>query len=175
MVKDPDTRRKSRQEIDEDDQKANALLKILPDAFLFSGIVRQGGSIRLNFRPNPKYSPSSNEAKVFHQMAGVLVINAKETRLARIAGKLTSDVDFGLGILAKIQKGGTFNIVQSEIAPGDWEITLLDVHISGRALFFHTIAEQQHEVETRFKPVPAGISLQQAASLVQQAASDQRQ
>jgi hypothetical protein len=41
-----------------------------------------------------------------------------------------------------------------------------DVHISGRALFFHPISEQQHEVKSQFKRVPAGLRLAQAASIV---------
>jgi hypothetical protein len=120
----------------------------------------------LKFRPNPKYRPSSNEAKVFHNMEGVLLIDAKQTRLATLSGKLSSDVDFGFGILGKLEKGGTFEVVQSEVAPKDWEVSFLDVHISGRALFFHSIGEQQHEVRSQFKPVPSGLSLAQAASLV---------
>ena len=80
----------------------------------------------------PQYRPSSNEAKVFHAMEGVLLIDAKQTRLAKLTGKLISDVDFGFGILGRLRKGGTFEVVQSEVAPNDWEVSLLDVHISGR-------------------------------------------
>jgi len=138
----------------------------LSEAFLFTRPGREGKSVRLKFRPNPNYRPSSNESKVFHGMEGVLLIDAKQTRLAKLSGELISDVDFGLGILGKLKKGGTFEVVQSEVAPGDWEVSLLDVHISGRALFFHSIGEQQHEVRSQFKPVPSGLSLVQAAHMV---------
>lgn len=167
LADDPAFREKNRKQIDEDSAKADSLMKILPDAFLFTNTGRHGDSIVLRFRPNPKYNPPSNEAKVFHAMAGELVINTKETRLERLNGKLTKDVDFGLGILGKIHQGGTFAVVQSEVAPQDWEVTRLDVHISGRALFFHTISEQQHELMTHFEPVPSNISLKQAAAIVQ--------
>jgi hypothetical protein len=99
-------------------------------------------------------------------MEGILLIDAQQTRLAKLSGKLISDVDFGFGILGKLKEGGTFEVVQSEVAPKDWEVSLLDVHISGRALFFHSIGEQQHEVRSQFKPVPSGLSLAQAASMV---------
>ena len=169
LINDPDSRNNNRKQIDEDAAKATALVKILPDAFLFTPAGRQDGFIKLTFKPNPDFKPSSHEAKVFHAMAGVLLINAKEKRLAKLSGKLTHDVDFGLGVLAKIHKGGTFSVVQSEVAPGDWELTRLDVYISGRAMFFHSISEQQHEVKTGFREVPAKIELQQASSMVQQA------
>lgn len=167
LVQDPTIREKNRKELNQDAHKANTLLQILPDAFLFTPEGEQNGSIKLAFRPNPHYNPPSDEAKVFHHMAGTLLINAKETRLAGISGKLTSNVEFGWGILGKIRKGGTFSVAQSEVAPGDWEVTRLDVHISGRALFFHSISEQQHEVKTGFQPVPRDITLEHAASIVQ--------
>ena len=165
LVNNSDARKKNREEIDADGRKSAELLKLLPEAFLFTRAGREGKSIRLNFRPNPKYRPSSNEARVFHAMEGVLLIDAKQTRLAKLSGRLISDVDFGFGILGKLRKGGTFEVVQSEVAPKDWEVSLLDVHISGRALFFHSIGEQQHEVRSQFKPVPSGLSLAQAASM----------
>ena len=170
LVNDPEVRAKNRKEIDEDSAKADGLLKILPDAFLFTKAAQNKTSITFRFQPNPKYNPTSNEAKVFHNMAGVLVMSSREKRLQKLSGKLVNDVDFGLGILGKIRKGGTFTVVQSEVAPRDWELTLLDVHINGRALFFHSISEQQRETMTQFKAVPAGINLQQAAKLVEEPA-----
>ena len=166
LVNDADARTKNREEIDADGQKSAELLRLLPDAFLFNRDGHEGKSVRLRFRPNPKYRPSSNEARVFHSMEGVMLIDAKQTRLAKLTGKLISDVDFGFGILGKLTKGGTFEVIQSQVACKDWEMSLLDVHISGRALFFHTIGEQQHEVRSQFTPVPSGLSLAQAASMV---------
>jgi hypothetical protein len=166
LVNNADARKKNRAEIEADGRKSAELLKMLPEAFLFTPAGREGRSIRLKFRPNPKYRPSSKEARVFHAMEGMLLIDAEQTRLAKLSGRLISDVDFGFGILGKLRKGGTFEVVQSEIAPNDWEVSLLDVHISGRALFFHSIGEQQHEVRSQFQPVPSSLSLAAAASIV---------
>lgn len=166
LVNNADARKKNRDEIDADGKKSAELLKLLPDAFLFTRAGHEGRSVRVKFRPNPEYRPPSNEAKVFHNMEGVLLIDAKQTRLVKLSGKLISDVDFGFGILGKLQKGGAFEVVQSEVAPKDWEVSLLDVHISGRALFFHAIGEQQHEVRSQFKSMPSGLTLAQAVSMV---------
>ena len=166
MVKNPSECRKQRTEVNQDDRKADALLTILPNVFLYSVESRTDGKVVLKFRPNPKFDPPTREAKVFHNMAGTLTINEKEARLAELNGTLMSDVTFGLGVLAKLHKGGTFKVVKSEVAPHDWELTLLDVHINGRALFFKTISEQQHETKSDFQRVPAGISLTEAAAMV---------
>ena len=170
MVKDPAACSKQRADVNQDDNKASNLIRILPDVFLYSVESQQDGKIQLQFRPNPNYNPSTREAKVFHKMQGTLVIDEKEMRMVSLQGKLMSDVDFGFGILAKLQKGGTFKAVQSEVAPKDWELTFLDVHIAGRALFFKTINEQQHEVKSDFQPVPQQITVAQAAELVKKGA-----
>ncbi len=167
LVADPQARAKNRKQIDEDSSKANSLMKLLPDAFLLTSEGRQKHLLQIRFRPNPNYNPKSNEAKVFHSMAGTLLIDAKEKRLVKMTGKLVNDVEFGFGILGKLQKGGTFTVVQKEVTPGDWELVTLDVHISGQALFFHQIGDQQHEVMTSFKPVSGNLDLKKAASLVQ--------
>src|SRR3954452_4217717 len=130
LVNDPSARKKKREEIDEDRRKSAALLKLLPDAFQFTRDGRQGKFVRLKFQPNPGFRPLSNEAKVFHSMEGILLIEPRQIRLAKLSGKLMSDVEFGLGILGKLQKGGTFEVVQSQVAPRDWEVSLLDVHIT---------------------------------------------
>jgi hypothetical protein len=172
LMNDPRLRRKNRDEIDADSRKSAELLKMLPDVFLFTRDGRQGKSIRLKFRPNPKYRPPSNESKVFHHMEGILLIDAKQIRLAKLSGTLVSDVEFGFGILGKLQKGGTFEVVQSEVYPNEWEVSLLDVHISGRALFFHTIGEQQHEAKSQFEQVRPDLGVTEAAARV---ASDSNQ
>jgi hypothetical protein len=45
-------------------------------------------------------------------------------------------------------------------------VSLLDVQISGRALFFHTIGEQQHEVKSQFEPVRPDLGVTEAAARV---------
>jgi len=167
LVSDESARQKSRAAVEQDSHKAEDLMKMLPDAFLYTYDGEQGDEIRLKFRPNPQFSPPTNAAKVFHNMQGELLINKREKRLAGMDGTLTHNVDFGWGILGKLYKGGTFKVRQSEVGPQDWEMTMLDVHIHGRALFFHTISQDQTEHMTEFQSVPKNISLTQAASLAE--------
>jgi len=150
----PDAEAKDQQAEHEDEQKARQLMKIIPTAFLFKYEGHQDGIIYLSFRPNPNFNPPTREAKVFHAMAGILWIQAREKRLVKLAGHLTEDVDFGMGILGKLNKGGTFELDRAEFAPTHWKTTLTDVHLSGRALFFKSISEQQHEVDRDYRQVP---------------------
>ena len=171
LVNDADARRQNRAAINQDSRKSEALLKMLPDAFLYTNHGQQHGDIQLEFRPNPAFHPPTREAKVFHSMQGTLTIDAKELRLVGISGKLMSDVTFGGGLLGRLHKGGTFQVEQKEVAPGDWELAQLDVHITGKALLFKTISEQQRQKDTDFRAAPAGLSLARAASLIEQGES----
>jgi hypothetical protein len=101
-VNDPSARKKNREEINEDRRKSAALLKLLPDAFQFTRDGRQGKFVRLKFQPDPGFRPLSNEAKVFHRMEGILLIDARQIRLAKLSGTLMSDVEFGFAILGKL-------------------------------------------------------------------------
>ena len=66
--------------------------------------------------------------------------------------------------LGKLQKGGTLEVVHSEVAPNDWEVSLLDVQISGCALFLRTIGEQQHDVKSQFEPAKPHLIVTEAAA-----------
>lgn len=161
----PSALAKERANYNSDDKKARELMKMLPTAFLYKYEGEQDGIIHLSFRPDPKFNPPTREAKVFHSMVGVMWVQGKEKRLVKLAGRLVEDVDFGLGILGKLKKGGTFETDRAEMSPGHWKTTLTDVHISGHILFFKSISEQQHEVDRDYKPVPPMNPVQAAKRL----------
>ena len=166
FLNDPSYRKQQLEKTDQDGKKATDLLAMLPKAFLYKSEGRQGDLIDLSFQPNPAFQPPTREAKVFHSMAGTLLIDAKSMRLAKLSGHLIQNVDFGFGILGKLQKGGTFEVDQADVGGGHWEMVRLDVHISGHALFFATIKEQQHEVMSDFREVPPDTTLAQAAAML---------
>jgi hypothetical protein len=168
FLSDSDYRQQQHKKIEQDGKKATDLLSMLPSAFLYTSKGRTAQGILLAFKPNPKFKPPTREAKVFHAMAGTLLIDAKDTRLRRLSGRLIDNVDFGGGILGKLQKGGTFEVDQANAGRGHWEMTKLDVHISGHALFFATIKDQQHKVMTNFHEVPPGTTLARAAEMLKE-------
>lgn len=165
-AQDPGEIKKAEKASDEDARKATEMMKILPDAFEYSLVGDNGEQVHLHFVPNPNFDPPTREAKVFHSMAGDMFIDKKSERLAGLSGTLESNVKFGFGILGRLQKGGTFEVRQKEVAPGHWELTLLDVHISGKALFFKSIEEQQHETRTEYHEVPDDLTPQDAVAIL---------
>jgi hypothetical protein len=152
----------------EDVDKAERLLRLLHNAFLFQYEQTEGDRLVLRFRPDPAFRPPSREATVLHNMAGTIVLDSKEQRLAAMQGQLFHDVKFGGGILGHVDKGGMFRLEQTEVAPGYWELATLDVDVQGKALFFKTIKLRQKEKRTNFRQVPDDLTLPQAADMLLQ-------
>ena len=151
----------------EDAEHERNLLAMLPVAFRYEydGTLRD--LIRLRFTPNPKFHPKSREGEVFHHMEGFLWVDPKQKRLAELDGRLLDEVKFGGGLLGHLNAGGTFSVKQTDVGADHWEMTLLDVKMNGKALFFKTIAVREKEIDTNFKPVPDSVSLEQAAEILQ--------
>lgn len=161
-------RRKQQQDVEQELQ----LLHMLGDAFTFEDAGQDGKLRKINFNPNPSFHPPSREGEVFHHMSGTLWLDVDQQRLARMAGRLTSEVNFGWGILGHLAKGGTFDVEQREVGKGHWGLTRMDVNMNGKALFFKTIGVKQEVRNSNFKPVPAGVTLQQAALMLKRNSTD---
>ncbi|HTX40491.1 MAG TPA: hypothetical protein VMD25_01585 [Acidobacteriaceae bacterium] len=166
IVNSPSMRAQQRRSEEHDDQQAANLLKILPDAFVWQIDSRQNGQIRLSYHPNSNYSPPSMSARVFAAMSGTMVVDEDQMRLADLFGRLTHSVEFGWGLLGHIDAGGTFQVIRSQIAPYEWQITQTHVHISGHALFFKNIGDQEDEVTSDYHRVPADVDLAKAEEML---------
>ncbi|MGA7930851.1 MAG: hypothetical protein WCA20_33270 [Candidatus Sulfotelmatobacter sp.] len=159
---------KKRQRAQEADaRQTERLFKMLPNAVTAKLGEHRGGLVEILFQPNPNFHPSSHEAAVFHAMEGRIWIDEKQNRLAEIEGHLIRPVKFYGGVLGHLDEGGRFHVKQSEVTPGHWEITLLNVNMHGKALFFKTISVQQNESRSNFQPVPDDMTLAQAAERLQ--------
>jgi hypothetical protein len=142
------------------------LLRMLARAFHYRDAGQDGKLRKVTFTPDPSFRSPTREGEVFHHMSGTLWLDVEQKRLARMSGTLTSEVNFGWGILGHLAKGGTFIVEQGEVGKGHWELTRLDVNMNGKALFFKTIDVRQHVQNSNFKPVSRGVTLQRAAELL---------
>jgi hypothetical protein len=154
----------------EDGERARNLLNMFPDAFQFQYESKSGSLVTLHFTPNPKFHAEGHPAQVFHHMEGVIVLDTAHKRLVSIDGKLTSRVEFGWGMLGHLDRGGIFKVEQKEVSPGYWEMTHMQVDMTGKALFFKTVGTHENEAYSEYRRVPDSISLQQAAESVRHSA-----
>jgi hypothetical protein len=151
FVNDPELQAKARKSDAHDDAQAEAFLKMLPDAFIWTMAGETPETVTLRYRPNPNFRPPSLEARVLAVMAGEMVIAKQGSRIQSLSGKLTEDVKFLWGLVGRMNQGGTFDVERRQIAPGHWAITENHVHIGGHALF-KSIGQDSDEVKTEWMP-----------------------
>jgi hypothetical protein len=156
-----------------DAARVNRLMRLLPDAFLYrdqgTAPCPSGRGIchHLTFSPNPTFEPPDVEANIFRGLAGEVWIDQAQERLTRIDAHVIANVDFGWGILGKLDKGGTIQLEQSDIGNHDWELTTLQLNLKGKALLVKSLNIQLNEQASHFSQVPPGTDYRKAIELLQ--------
>jgi len=168
IVADPEAFARSSQTMKDDETHALQLLNLLPRAFLLGSAHPVGGDLQIDFAPDPAYQPQSMEERVMHGMSGTVLIDAKALRVHHIEGRLPADVSIGYGLLATFRAGSNFATTRAPQEVPDWKTVQLDTNISGRAIFFKTIARKEHSVHSGFTRVPNDIDATQAVALAEQ-------
>jgi hypothetical protein len=169
LLADPSKQRHRKQTQDDDTSRALKVLRSLPNAFLYryagQGVSGATPVAKFTFSPNPKFNSPDLETQVLTQMSGEIWVDAAHERVVRLEGHLQQDVDFGWGILGRLNKGGWITIDQAEVEGGQWRIVRFKMAMSGRVLF-KTRSFDTTEEESQFAPVPAGMSYQQAIQML---------
>ena len=166
MLADPALRVRMKRNEQHDGEQARDMMNMLPNAFIWQITGRDNGNVTLSFRPKPDFTPGSMNGRVLAAMAGTMVVDEEHMRLRDLNGHLDHEVLFGWGIFGRINAGGTFRIVRDDVGFGSWQITQMHVHISGHALFFKTIGDQEDEITSDYHRTPDGVDLNKAAQML---------
>ena len=166
LLNDPGQQLKNKRGYDEDEQKLEKLMRLMLGAFFFHYDGVEGNLVRIKFRPNPNYNPPTYEARVAHGMAGTILIDAQQKRLARLSGQLINRVEFGYGVLGHIDDGGTIEIGRIQVGSSEWKTALINVQLSGRLIFFKTIDKQEYQTRSDFRAVSSDLSLLEASQIL---------
>ena len=178
LLNNPEQLRKKQAREKEDAERTLRIVKALPEAFHYeyAGTVdgeasmgRVGSQlVRLNFQPNPSYSPPSRVEQVLDGMQGFLLIDPERRRLAKIDGTLSKDVQFGWGIIGHLDKGGHFVVKQADLGDGTWDVTEMKLDITGKILLFKRISMLSDEVFSDFRRIDGNLTFAQGVKLLEQ-------
>jgi hypothetical protein len=168
LVSSRDEQARRLRQYDEDEERIGRILDLLPTSFVYEYDGEETGCYRLRFRSNREDEARTIEARIFHAMSGMLWVDARSKRLARLEGHVDENVDFGFGLLGRLYKGGWFRLVRVQVSATDWKTQSLEVHMNVRALLVKTFARETSEMRGGFVRVPAGMSLKQGLALLNQ-------
>jgi hypothetical protein len=172
LVNDPDEQKRRRKREKEDENRAQIMIRALPNAFFYQEIGRDGDTLKLRFRPDPDYQPQSREESVYTGMAGELWLNVPQQRLHKIDAHLFHDVDFGWGILGRLYKGGSFMVEQEQVDGTHWDSTVMKLDLTGKAMLFKSLVYQEQEYESDFRRLPDHLSMAQGADILKRGAPE---
>jgi hypothetical protein len=165
LMKDPRPLQKLKQTQAEDEIKLQKLMGLMPQAFVYDYDGVEENLLRIKFRPNPGYSPPTYEARVVHSLAGTILVDLQRKRLTRVAGHLMNRVEFGFGLLGRIDSG-SLELERVEVAPQLWKTAFINIHFSGRVALFKTINKDQYERRSDFGVVSSELTLSDAKDLL---------
>lgn len=175
LLNDPGKQRHRKQAEEDDTNRVIKVIRALPGAFLYDfigfGETPHGKVEKFAFRPNPSFDPEDLETHVLTEMTGEIWIDPAQTRVVRLEGRLQHDVDFGWGILGRLNKGGWIVLEQAEVGDHQWRIVHFQMAMSGRVIF-KTKSFDTQEDESGFTPVPLGTGYAEAIRLLRSDTSD---
>ncbi len=148
-----------------DESHARKMLDSLPRGFILEHVSLNDNVWRVDFRPNPAYSPTTMEEHVLHGMSGWFSIDARDMRLVHIEGKLAQDVTMGLGLI-NIRAGSSFASDRAD-EDGRWRTVRLQTDIRGRALLFKTISRNSDMTRSEFHYLDQTTTVPQAVALLE--------
>ena len=162
LLSDRDTLKNELKDQKSETQRRIRIVKAFPRAFFFDYAGMEKGLLRFNFRPDPDFSPKDRETQMYRGMEGSVWIEPAQERIVRIEGILVKDVNFGWGIVGHLNKGGIYEIAQTQLSPGKWRITLLNVDLKGKTFLINSFKFQRKETNSRFQPVSSEMTFPEA-------------
>lgn len=149
-----------------DRDRRDNVIRDLPKAFIYSYKGKdKDGLIRLTFKPDPNFHPSSRQALILEGMAGELWVNPSSQRLAKVDGTLISDVTIGWGFFARLYKGGRFLLEQTRGPDGTWHQRKLSVDFDGSEFLIKGIHIHMKQIRCCFTEVPNNLTVPEAVRM----------
>lgn len=134
-------RKKQRQGKSDDDDEPGIELFLRACQFVNPRRERFRGQevLVFDFEPNPEFKARKMAEKVAQKLAGVVWIDENALQVARLEAYFLSDMKFGGGLLANLQKGTSFVFEQAILNNEVWLPTYVEAHVGARLLLFKGI------------------------------------
>lgn len=190
----PDLQAHRQKREQEDAARIDKLMRLLPDAFTYRYLSTDPCTVthppdiyvpdapaqhlaapdsaaqmcyHMSFTPNPHFDPPDTESKILRGLAGDIWMEKSHERLFRLDAHLITDVDFGWGIVGRLDKGGTIYLEQTDIGNHDWELTQMRLNLTGKLLMVKSLTVRLTEEMGRFAPTPPNMDYRQAIRMLE--------
>jgi hypothetical protein len=132
--------------------------EILDEAFLLYKITLLGRDeidgisvIALGFEPKPDYRPKTPEGKILSNVRGKAWFSEADQELVRIDAETTGNLSFGLGVIAKLNKGTTMVFQRRKINDEVWLPAMSRFVGTGRILLLKGFRIEQETLYSDYR------------------------
>ncbi len=118
-------------------------------------ILRGMTTIRVDFAPKADAQPSTRAGRVLRSVRGRAWFSEQEYELVRVEAHAFEPINYGWGILARINPGARAVIDRQRLGNGAWVPARYDVVGSGRVLLVKGVQREATVTFSHFEPVSA--------------------
>ena len=95
--------------------------------------------IVITFTPRAGAEPESREGKLAHYFNGRIFVDEAEREVVRVEATAIDDITYGLGVVARVNKGATVTLVRERVDAETWLPTSIRLSGDGRAMLFRKL------------------------------------
>jgi hypothetical protein len=91
------------------------------------------------FTPKAGVQPESREAKLAHLFKGKIFVDEADAEVVRVEATAVDDISYGLGVVARLNKGAQVTLVRERVDADTWLPTSIRFLGDGRAMVFRKL------------------------------------
>jgi hypothetical protein len=95
--------------------------------------------IVVTFAPRPDAEPETREGKLASNFRGRIFVDEAEAEVIRVEATAIENISYGLGVVARLNKGATVTLVRERVEGDTWLPTSIKFAGEGRAMLFRKL------------------------------------
>jgi len=95
--------------------------------------------IVIMFSPRADAKPETREGKLARNFRGKIFVDEADAEVVRVEATAIEDISYGLGVVARVNKGATVTLLRERVDAGTWLPTSIRFSGEGRAMVFRRL------------------------------------
>lgn len=95
--------------------------------------------IIVTFSPKADARPETREGKLARNFRGKIFVDEADAEVVRVEATAIDDISYGLGVVARVNRGATVTLVRERVDAGMWLPTSIRFSGEGRAMVFRKL------------------------------------
>lgn len=100
-----------------------------------------------------------------YAMTGTVAIKESVERLCSIEATIAEPVQFGFGILGRLDAGGHLGLERTPVYGDDWKTARIVVHLEGKVLLLKSLTRDKETTRTDIRVLPTRPTIVEAIEL----------